>query len=163
MTAESRSGCHVLECRPDYGPGCCALIWSMIFTLNGYGRGNWIYFTIEPGAPHQNKSMSSSFDWPVLRSALEGTDRKHIASCPRTSLLHSFCLRPSGPHTPSRNTNQIRVLLNSAGPIGENAALHSVLLTTVHPQYLRMPSQTHKPRKKNTTSGSTLQKMRQYL
>lgn len=148
MTAESRSGCHVLKCRLDSGPCCCALIWSLTFTLNGYGRGSWrISFTIESGALHQNMSMSSSFDWPILRSVLEGTNRKHIASCPRTLLLHSFCLWPSGPHAPRRNTNQIRVLLNSARPLGENAALHSVLLTTVNPQYLRMPSQTHNERK----------------
>lgn len=148
MTAESRCGCHVLKCRLDSGPCRCALIWSLIFTLDGYGRGNWpISFTIESGAPHQNMSTSSSFDWPILRSVLEGTNRKNIASCPRTLLLHSFCLWPSGLHTPSGNTNQIRVLLNSAVPLGENAALHSVLLTTVDPQYLRMPSQTHNERK----------------
>lgn len=111
MTASSRSGCHVLKHRLDSGPGCCALIWSLIFTLNGYGRGNWrISFTTESGAPHRNISTSSSFDWPILRSVLEGTIRKHIASCPRTLLLHSSCLWPSGLHAPSGNTNQIMVL-----------------------------------------------------
>lgn len=142
---------------------CCALIFRFSCLTRTVEKTGWTLSPLNLGP------LTKKWTCPCC-SPLIGRFWGQQEKVRTESTLHLvpglYCYTPSVYHhlvctPPSGNTNQIRVLLSSAIPLGENAALESVLLTSQWIVPMNVLPNTQG--RKTQHLGAPCKKKRQYL